>query len=269
MKKLEVRNLTFAYPGKAVFSDLNFTLQKGESLSILGANGAGKTTLLRILMRFLKKTGGEIFLDDVPYEKISDKAFFDIFSYVPQRAGDALSYTVLETVLFGKTNAVSLFSVPGKKDIEEAEELLRRLGIGFLRDRTVDTLSGGERQMVYIARALIKKPEIIVLDEPESGLDFRNQMIVLDTLQQLKKEGIGFIFNTHYPEHSEIAEKTLLLSGSDSVFGATEEIITEENIRKIFGVRAEIRELETDGIKKRIIVPFRLSDDNDTGYRFK
>ncbi len=260
MSLFDVRNISFSYPktGKKVFSDVSFSLEKGEIMAVLGPNGAGKTTLLRCMTGLLRSDGGEVFLNGENIRKIRPKDLWSSVSYVPQNGRALSSYSVLETVLLGKTGELGLFSAPDGKDLSEAEEILSLLGIGDLKDRRVNTLSGGEQQMVLIARALISKPELLILDEPESGLDFRNQLVVLDTLSMLKKQGMACIFNTHYPEHALLrADRVLILSGGKAVCGRAEEIITKETIRDTFGVQVVIGEVRDGSNAVKSIVPIK------------
>ena len=140
--------------------------------------------------------------------------------------------------------------------MKAAERVMERLGISHLADKPCHAISGGELQMVLIARAMAAEPELLVLDEPESNLDFKNQLIVLDAMTALAAEGVACIFNTHYPSHAlQRAGKSLMLSKEDwSLFGDTTGVVTEDNIRRAFGVEALIGEVETpQSIMKNVV----------------
>lgn len=261
---LEVKGGRFSYDNKKdVFSDVNFSVSSGELLAILGPNGAGKTTLLRCMTGMLKWKDGKSLIDGSDIRRMGEKKLWSIMSYVPQARGAATSYSALETVLIGRSSNLSLFSSPGKHDIEKAESVLEELSIAHLRDKPLSKMSGGELQMVLIARALVSDPQILILDEPESNLDFKNQLIVLNTISRLASDGICCIFNTHYPEHAlQRADRSLILSGGKTIFGSTSQVLTEENIERTFGVKAIIGEIETPHSVFKNVVPLKLSDDN-------
>lgn len=264
--KLTVENASFGYNADTpIIKALNFSAQSGELVAILGPNGAGKTTLLRCIMGFLRWQSGKSTLDGEDIRAMSGRKFWQRVSYVPQAKASAVSYTVREMILLGCTGGMGLFSSPRKGDIQRAEELAESLNISRLLDKKCNEISGGELQMVLIARALASEPELLILDEPESNLDFRNQLIVLDTLSSLAAQGLCCIFNTHYPTHALTrATKSLILKkGGEALFGETPNIVTEQNIEQAFGVKAVISEVETPGNIYRNILPLRLAEPQE------
>ena len=258
---LTVENGCFAYKNsKPLFNNVSFSVEGGELLSILGPNGAGKTTLLRCIIGLLRWSSGRSMIDGEDVASMSERKLWTSVAYVPQARTASQAFTALETVLIGRTGRIGVFSTPKKDDIELAESVMRSLGIIDLRGKKCSEMSGGELQMVLIARALAAQPGILILDEPESNLDFKNQLIVLDTLSKLASEGIGCIFNTHYPEHAlQRSDKALLLSGGRVKFGRTASIVTEPNIEEAFGVHAVIGSFETGENEIRNVIPLRLS----------
>ena len=184
-------------------------------------------------------------------------------AYVPQAKSASGAFTAFETVLLGRSSRLNIFSSPKKEDILKAEEALEKLGISRLADKKCSEMSGGELQMVLIARALAAEPELLVLDEPESNLDFKNQLIVLDTMSSLTRDGMVCIFNTHYPEHAlRMADKSLILSkGGSYIFGETGKVLTRDNIRSAFGVETVFGEIETPDSILKNLVPLSLADD--------
>lgn len=263
---LEVKNGRFGYGDTQLFEDISFTAEKGDLIAILGPNGAGKTTLLRCITGMLKWKSGGSFIDGVPIKKLSARELWKKLAYVPQAKGTASSATVFETVLLGRNSHIGTFSQPKKEDTDKVGEILERLKISHLADKSCRRISGGELQMSLIARALAAQPQILILDEPESNLDFRNQLIVLETLSQLSAEGITCIFNTHYPEHALGRANKSLILGKDGkgVFGDTARVVTEEGIERAFGVKALISEAETKSRVFRTVTPVSLSDGADT-----
>lgn len=266
--KIQTENASFSYEnrkgGRTIFDKVNMSLDSGQIMAILGPNGSGKTTFLRCLMGMLKWTGGRSLFDGRDTNTMSPKEFWEKVSYVPQQRMATSGYSAFENVLLGRSGQVSFFGTPGKADIEAAEGIMEELGIIEYRDRTCSSLSGGEFQMVLIAKALVSAPKLLILDEPESGLDFRNQLIVLNTLDRLKEKGISCIFNTHYPKHAlQKADVSLILGGEMPIFGKTGEVVDEKNIESVFGVRAVINEMVVDGETIKNIVPLYVTGRKD------
>ena len=264
---LSVTNGTFSYKtGHNVFENINFSVESGNLLAILGPNGAGKTTLLRCITGMLRWTDGMSTLDGENIRNIPEKRLWSRLSYVPQAKSSPSSYTAMEAVLLGRSSRLGVFAQPSKEDIERAENVLEQLGVIKLRDKRCHEISGGEYQMVLIARALVSDPEVLILDEPESNLDFKNQLIVLDAMSRLAEKGMTCIFNTHYPAHAlQRADKSLILSrGGAYVFGATSAVVTRENIRRAFGVEAVIGEIETPGNILQNVIPLQIAGEQET-----
>lgn len=264
--KLTVEKASFSYKHDVpVIKNLSFRAESGELIAILGPNGAGKTTLLRCMMGFLHWNDGRCLIDGEDVQTMPPRKLWQCISYVPQARGAFASLNARDMILLGCTNRIGLFSTPKKKDLEQVEILAGQLGITKLLDKKCTEISGGELQMVLIARALAAKPKLLILDEPESNLDFKNQLIVLDTMSRLASEGICCIFNTHYPTHALMrATKSLILQkGGACIFGDTEEVLTEKNIERAFGVKAVIGEVETSDKIYRSILPLRVAEDKD------
>ena len=262
---LTVTNGRFAYghSGPTVFENVNFSLDSGDILAILGPNGAGKTTLLRCVTGMLRWAGGDSRLDGESIRTMPPKKLWTKMAYVPQARTASAAYTAFETVLLGRTGRLGTFSAPKKADIQKAREVMERLGIAHLAEKKCTGISGGELQMVLIARALASEPGILILDEPESNLDFKNQLIVLDAMSDLARQGMACIFNTHYPAHAlQRSNKALILSrGGEYAFGPTDQVVTEAAIAKAFGVEAVIGTLETAAGTVQSVVPLRIAPE--------
>ena len=263
---LKVCNASFAYQAaEPILQNVNFEAQSGELIAVLGPNGAGKTTLLRCLLGTLKWNSGVCTVDGQDIRTIGTKKLWQKLSYVPQARGTASSLSVADMILLGRTNHLSPFAVPSREDREFVRQTAERLHIGHLLVKRCNQISGGELQMVLIARALAAEPELMILDEPESNLDFRNQLIMLDALSGLASNGICCLFNTHYPEHALTrANKTLLLEKrGSSLFGETARVLTKENIARIFGVRTLIGEVETEERVYQSIFPIDIVQNEE------
>lgn len=251
----------FSYGDKNILQDISFQVSSGEVLTVLGPNGVGKTTLLRCTMGLLPWTKGTTSLDGVERKQIPYRQFWQRVAYVPQQKGSSVAYTALQMVLLGRSAQLRPFEQPSRSDLEKAEESMEAVGISHLKDKTCDCMSGGELQMVLIARALCGDPELLVMDEPESNLDFRNQLVVLETIAKLSQErDMAVIVNTHYPVHAlKISTQSLLLSRREApVFGATSQVVTEEHLRKSFEVEVKIASLEHGGHTYQSVVPIGI-----------
>lgn len=263
---LTVRNGSFFYQKDTpIFKDIHFSAESGEILAILGPNGAGKTTMLRCITGMLKWKAGESLLDGKPIHTMSPRELWSAMAYVPQAKSASSAYTAFETVLLGRSSHLNAFASPKQEDLQKAKEVMELLGIYHLADKKCTAISGGELQMVLIAKALASDPRVLILDEPESNLDFKNQLIVLDAMTRLAENGMTCIFNTHYPAHAlQRAHKSLILSrGGDYVFGSTPAVVTKENIRKAFGVEAVIGQIETPGNLMPNVIPLQISKQED------
>ena len=261
---LRVENGGFSYPhGPDIFRSISFSVESGEILAILGPNGAGKTTLLRCVIGLLRWREGNALLDGTDIRAIPARRLWQKMAYVPQARSAASPYSVFQTVLLGRSSRMGTFSAPKPEDENAACQALERLHISHLSGKPCSELSGGEKQMVLIARALAAQPELLIFDEPESNLDFRNQLIVLDTMTELSRQGMACIFNTHYPAHAlQRAHKSLLM-GDQPVYGPTGGVVTEENIRRAFGVNAVIGGVETRESILPNVVPLSISEDSE------
>lgn len=241
----EVEHASFGYRKEPdILKDIHFQIGKGEILSILGSNGVGKTTLLKCTLGFLPWRSGQTLIDGKPWSEWKNQEIWKRIGYVPQAKRSAFSYTTEEMVLLGRNAHLGLLSQPTKKDYDHAKECLEMVGMSRLIGKLCNEISGGELQMVLIARALATDPELLILDEPESNLDFKNQLIVIHTIRDLCKErGISSIVNTHYPEHAlAISHKAMILNrDGTNAFGPANEIINEERLAKAFDVDVRIR----------------------------
>ena len=241
--KLEIRDAAFSYNGaRTIFEGLNLSLSDGEVMAVLGPNGSGKTTFLRCMMDMLHFTSGSCTLNGEEVRTMPAKRFWQTVSYVPQqRSAQQNAYTVIESILLGRSGGMRLFARPGAADVAAAERVMEELKISHLKGRECRTLSGGEFQMTLIARALVSDPQLLILDEPESGLDFKNQLIVLETIASLSGQGIACIFNTHYPEHAvNNAHKALMMGQARPIFGDAKTVVNEANIEASFGVKVAV-----------------------------
>ncbi|NSW95627.1 MAG: ABC transporter ATP-binding protein, partial [Bacteroidales bacterium] len=230
--QLEIRNGSFGYTKEQILlRDISFTLEQGKIMTILGQNGIGKTTLLKCLIGLLKWQKGQTLVDGKQFSSMKE---CDSIGYVPQAHKTVFAFTVSEMTAMGRARHVPFFGMPSKQDKQKVLDALETVGIGDIKDRLCSQLSGGQLQLVYIARALVNEPQLLIMDEPESHLDYRNQYMILNLIEKLREDrGISCIINTHYPDHAlRISDCTLMLGRSGYICGCSDDIITEENMKE-------------------------------------
>jgi iron complex transport system ATP-binding protein len=237
----------YGYPKQeTLLEDIELTINKGEVLAVLGANGIGKTTLLKCMMGLLPWSQGMSLINGKNIKEISVGELWKNIGYVPQAKGGSLPYTAKEMILLGRSAHLNLLEQPKKEDIEVVEEVMKVVGIEELGNKLCSQMSGGQLQMVLITRALAGKPQMLILDEPESSLDFKNQLIILETIERLSKEhNISCLINTHYPEHAlRLADNAFILcKNKEKYFGPAKTIINKESMRKAFEVEVAIEKI--------------------------
>jgi iron complex transport system ATP-binding protein len=234
--------LTIGYTGHVVGRGLDVALATGEILALLGPNGGGKTTLLKTLLGLLAPQAGEVRLADRPLAGYSDRERARLLAYVPQSHDTTFAFTVETVVLMGRTAHGNLFSRPNSADRDAAARALARFDIAHLRERPYTELSGGERQLVLLARALAQEPQFVVLDEPTASLDFGNQGRVMHEILALKASGHGVLFTTHDPNHAmRTADRVYLLRQGERIAeGATEAILDRPQLEALYGTPVEL-----------------------------
>ena len=261
---LAVEHASFAYRhSQPIVERLSFSLGPGEILAVLGPNGVGKTTLLNAMTGMVKWQEGRTLVHHRPLADYGPRELWRVMGYVPQARTNAFSYSVLDMVLLGRSAHLGLLSQPGQDDVTEAQRVLDRLEIGHLRDAFCDEVSGGELQLVFLARALTGSPSILLLDEPESHLDFKKQLIILDIIERLARDDdIICVLNTHFPNNAlRVADKVLMLSDDRTYhFGETKDVLSAENLRTCFGVNAAITEFQAEGTTHCAIYPISLAE---------
>ena len=233
-----VQGLTCAYGSRPVLRDVTFSAQKGEFLAVLGPNGAGKSTLFRCLLGSMRGYSGTITVDGEDLRTLSPGKRAKKIAYIPQSHRPTFGYSVLDTALMGTTRQRSPFLSPGKPQVERAREALRRVGADHLEDREFSRLSGGEQQLVLLARAIAQDSEILVMDEPASSLDYGNQLRILAMVRELTEEGYTILLSTHDPQQAlRFSHRVLALeNGAVAAEGPAREVLTADLIRRLYRV---------------------------------
>lgn len=255
---LKAENVSYRYPGTSrdVVTGINITVRSGEAVTLLGPNGTGKSTLLKCLAGLLPPTGGNITLDGVDIRGMQRHMVAKRIGFVPQSQISPFPYLVQEIVLMGRASHLSIFQNPGAEDEKRVINALNIVGISHLAGRPCTNLSGGEWQLVLIARAIAQNPEILLLDEPTSHLDLGNQMKVLRVISRLRNKGLCIVVATHYPDHAFlIADRVTILKDQSLIIdGTPDHVITNELMQDVYGVSVEVVHVD-EPINRKICVP--------------
>ncbi|MDO5649402.1 MAG: ABC transporter ATP-binding protein [Gallicola sp.] len=248
---LKIEDLSFSYGKNHVLDGLSFELNRGVYCCLLGSNGVGKSTLFHLILKLNENYRGEIFLDGENIKQKSPKEMAEKIAYIPQSHAPIFDYQVKDVVLMSRASSTGLFSSPNKHSKKAMEESLDRVGIGHLADKIYTQISGGERQLVLIARALAQGSRIFIMDEPTSNLDYGNQIRILNTLRQLAREGYTILQSTHQPDHAFLyADRVIVLEKRNIIAeGLPKEVLTKEIIQNIYKINVEILSLFDHNIK--------------------
>ena len=253
--------LDFGYRDHVVGRGLDLALGTGQVLCVLGPNGAGKSTLMRTLLGLLAPLRGKVAVNGRDLASLTRAEVARELGYVPQVSSTHFDFSLAEIVEMGRTAHLGTFERPGKRDRDIARAALERMGIAALADRPASAVSGGERQLALIARALATEARALVMDEPTANLDFGNQARVPEEVARLRDAGISILLCTHDPDHAFlVADSVLLLArGQALAQGPADEILGSENLSRLYGVRVHVAEVDAPGGKRRICVPARAA----------
>jgi iron complex transport system ATP-binding protein len=242
---ISINKLGFYYKeDKWLFKNVSFHIKKGDIVTVLGPNGRGKTTFLKCLTQIHKPKLGSV--------SLKGRAGF-----VPQFSTPPIGFSVLDIVLMGTTKSHTIFENINDSNIKKANESLKRVGMQDMAQMEFEDLSGGQKQMVLIARALCYGKDILILDEPSSALDLANQKNLLELLKDISSEGTAIVMTTHFPNHAlKIADKTLMLFGEDEfVYGDTQEVVNEKNLSKLFETQIRCVDYNLNGMAGSFAIP--------------
>lgn len=256
---LEVSHLSCGYGGCAVLDNVSFTLAHARALVLLGPNGVGKTTLFKTILGFLPRIGGEVRIEGMDVGGWSRKRYAQSVAYVPQIHDTLFGFTVREMVLMGRTPSMGALSTPSRDDERIAEAAIVELGLAQLADRDCTSLSGGEQQMVLVARALAQQPRLLVMDEPCANLDLGNQVIVLQHVRALVNQGLAVVITSHDPTHAFLLDGDVACvgRGGDAAVGSASEILTAKRLSALYGVEVGVGMVDgSDGKEGMACVTF-------------
>jgi len=248
---LSARDLAIGHGGNAIGSGLALDVRPGEILCLLGPNGCGKTTLFKTLLGLIPSLGGEVRVNGAALSDLSRAKIAQTMAYVPQQHAPPFPYEAIEIVLMGRTARLGAFAQPGAADRRAAEAALERLGIADLAGRDYSRLSGGQRQLVLIARALAQEAPLMVMDEPTASLDFGNQARVLAEIAKLARDAdsdnLGVILSTHDPDQAFALGADVLLMRDGEIVGRgkPEEALTGQTLSAVYGVPVSVERTES------------------------
>jgi len=242
---LAAHRLGFGYGARRVGSDVDLQIGGGEIVCLLGPNGSGKTTLFKTMLGLLPAQAGEVLVDGVAMQRLTRLEIARRVGYVPQAHAAHFPFRVVDMVVMGRTAHVGLFAAPSEQDRQRAVAALATLGIAELADTEYTRISGGQRQLALIARALAQDAPAIVMDEPTASLDFGNQVVVLSEVKRLAAQGLAVLLSTHDPDHAfSISDRVALLDRGRLVKqGRPQEVLTPERLRQVYGVPVAVERL--------------------------
>jgi iron complex transport system ATP-binding protein len=257
---LEIEELYGGYGGADVIKGVSCSADEGEILCLVGPNGCGKTTLFRLILGMIQTTGGQIRVGGRQTRLLQPNELAKLIAYIPQYHTPIFAYTALDIVIMGRASHFSAFEAPKHIDRESAFDALGKLGIDHLANQKYTALSGGQRQMVLIARAICQSAKIFVMDEPGASLDYANQKLLMDAVTDLADKGYCVVMSTHSPEHPlSVGHKIILMSeGRVAAFGKPSDVVTSEVLEHVYGIEMDVVSLEDRyGNKRTICLPVK------------
>lgn len=248
---LQTDDLYFSYGNHEVLRGISFFADPGEFLSILGPNGVGKSTLFRCILGLLTPTKGRTLIDGRETTEMNPSELAKRIAYIPQSHSPVFNYSVRDMILMGTTSQIGRFSSPGQEQLRQAEKAMKRLGIQKLANSGYQSISGGERQMVLIARALAQEAHILIMDEPSASLDLGNRIRVMQTMKALAREGYTVIQSTHDPDQAYFYSDRIIAlhKGMILASGDPGNVLCNTVISELYGTEVEVYSLREDRIR--------------------
>jgi len=256
LEVVRVNNISFSYGLDFKLKDVSLSVDRGDVVVLLGPNGCGKTTLLKCINALLRPDEGTVCIDGRDAFKMDRNDLAQLVGYVPQVHSPPFPYTVIDVVLMGRVSRLGIFQQPSRRDYAKTEEALALVGLSRLKDRPYTQISGGERQLALIARAIAQEPKVLLLDEPTAHLDFKNQLMILRMVKRVAKDkGLGVVMSLHDPNHALLFSDYVALMGDGVVtaFGRPDEVVTAANIKNVYGMEIEV----VDHKKSKFVVPLQ------------
>lgn len=238
----EVENVYVKYGKNTVLHNVNVNIKKGRVVCLLGPNGSGKTTLFKVLLGILTPVAGAVKLDGKKICRYNCRELARKVAYVPQIHIPVFPYTVIDVVCTGRTSHYGMAGVPDGNDTDICLDILNEMGIFGLKDKNYTEISGGERQLVLIARALAQQPQFIIMDEPTAHLDYGNQIRTIERISQMTNDNVGVIFTTHNPEHPLICAHDVIAikNGTIEACGCPDHVVSADIIKRLYNIDAVV-----------------------------
>lgn len=254
---LEVRDLHIAYGKTEIVHGVSFDVSQGDFACIIGANGCGKTTTLKSILGLLKPTSGYVGVDGTDTLTLTEKERAKFFAYIPQAHTPPFPFKVSDVVIMGRTPYLNNLNIITPEDRKIAYEAMERLGITDHADESYTELSGGQQQLVLIARAVAQQPRLLIMDEPTASLDFGNQQMVLAQMKSLTECGTAVLMVTHDPDHALVCANHVIAMHDGEVLsdGTTDEVLTSDTLGKVYGIKVGIGDVCVEGVCAKVCVP--------------
>lgn len=255
---LEIKDVHGGYGKGDIVKGVSCHADRGDVLCLVGPNGCGKTTLFRLLLGSIPVTKGSIYIDGRDTRNLRPKELANLIAYIPQYHSPIFAYTVLDVVVMGRASHFSAFDTPKKIDREAAFAALEKVNALDLANKKYTTLSGGQRQLILIARAICQSAKVFVMDEPAANLDYANHQLLMKVILELAGQGYCIVMSTHSPEHPfSVGSKVLLMkSGQVAGFGSPKAVITPENLQSVYDIEMDVITLhDRYGAERTICLP--------------
>ena len=256
---LEVKDLRAGYGEKEIVHGVSFDIPRGQFVCIIGANGCGKSTVLKNLLGLIKPFGGAVSIDGKNLSEMDERERARHFAYIPQAHTPPFPFKVSDVVILGRTPYLTgIATNVSKKDQVIAYQAMQQLSIEHLAHETYTRLSGGQQQLVLIARALAQEPDVLIMDEPTASLDFGNQQVVLSQMRNLVDGGTSVLMVTHDPNHAFYCADTVVVmdGGAVQAIGSPEQAITTQMLRDVYRANAVVQRVfvpEAEGERNVVI----------------
>lgn len=254
---IHIENLSFGFPRQEpIFSHISFNLDPGEVFCLLGPNGSGKSTLLKCIAQLLHSPTGSVLLDKKNLGQLDSGKIARLLGFVPQSLVSAFPFKVADIVVMGRASRIRMVSSPSRTDQHQAQSAMEKLGIAHLAQRPCNRLSGGEWQMVLIARALAQSPRVMLLDEPTSHLDLGNQIKILEVVDSLSREGMTIIMASHFPDHAFLSAHKVGILKNNSLMGlgAPDRVLTRNLLEATYDIPIRVLRVG-EGVDRKICIP--------------
>lgn len=257
---LEINEVSGGYGSGDIVKGVSCQADHGDVLCLVGPNGCGKTTLFRLMLGSIPVSAGSIRIDGHDTKDLSPRELANLIAYIPQYHTPIFAYTVLDVVIMGRASHFSSFETPKPADREAAFAALEKVNALHLANQKYTSLSGGQRQLILIARAICQSAKVFVMDEPAANLDYANHQLLIEVVADLARRGYCIVMSTHSPEHPfSVGSRVLLMkSGRVAGFGQPKQVITSESLRAVYDIDMDVITVcDRYGVERTICLPVK------------